>query len=276
MEYYFSRNYRGSLKAVIFDWAGTTVDFGCIAPAGVFVDVFNEKGIKISMSEARGPMGLHKRDHIKEIAKLESVSEKWIEVHGKEWDENDIEDMFKAFVPKQMEIITRHSELIPGVLEVQKELRDRKMKIGSTTGYNNQMMSILIEEAKKQGYEPDNVVCATDVPAGRPAPWMAFKNAMELDIYPMESFLKVGDTVSDIEEGLNAGMWSIGVILPSNEMGFTQEELGSKSKSEIIGKREIAAKRFLKAGAHYIIDTLEELPEVMDDINDKLAQGIKP
>lgn len=276
MDFYFNRTYRGELKAAIFDWAGTTVDFGCIAPAGVFQNVFKEKGIEISMVEARGPMGMHKKDHIREIAKLENITERWIDVHGKKWDENDIEEMFKDFIPKQISIISKHSTLIPEILSAQKELRKRKMKIGSTTGYNNEMMAIVSEEAKKQGYEPDIVVCATDVPAGRPAPWMAFKNAMELNIFPMEAYLKIGDTISDIEEGLNAGMWSIGVIKSSNEIGMTLEELESTPKDIYEGKRTIAANRFLKAGAHYIIDTLDELPFVIDDINIKLFKGVKP
>ena len=276
MEFYFTRAYKGPLKAAIFDWAGTTVDYGCIAPAGVFVDVFKDKGVEISMSEARGPMGLHKKDHIREVAKLESVTERWINIHGIKWDENDIEDMFKSFIPKQLEIIAKHSDLIPEVLNAQVELRKRKMKIGSTTGYNNEMMAIVIEEAKKQGYVPDAIVCATDVPAGRPAPWMAFKNAMEFNIYPMEAYIKVGDTVSDIEEGLNSGMWSVGVIMSSNEMGLTLEEINSTPPNEVEEKKDIAAKRFLKAGAHYLIDTLNELPGVIDNINEKLHQGIRP
>ena len=72
MEFVFQRAFRGELKAVILDWAGTTVDFGCFAPAGVFVEVFKRKGVEITMDEARGPMGLHKKDHIRTVAKMNS------------------------------------------------------------------------------------------------------------------------------------------------------------------------------------------------------------
>ncbi len=45
------------LKAVVFDWAGTVIDFGSFAPMGVFVEAFSRFGIEVSIAEAREPMG---------------------------------------------------------------------------------------------------------------------------------------------------------------------------------------------------------------------------
>ena len=200
------------LKAVIFDWAGTTVDFGCFAPTGVFIEVFRQKGIKITNREARGPMGMHKRDHIRVISEYPRVREEWIRIYGKECTEADIDEIFSSFIPLQLSVIGRYTEIVPELPDALSVIRSMKMKIGSTTGYNNEMMEILSAAAKKQGYEPDCIVCATDVPSGRPAPWMAFRNAEAMGIYPMQSIVKIGDTVSDIKEGVNAGMWSVGVV----------------------------------------------------------------
>ena len=83
MDFLFHRVYRGPLKMVVLDWAGTTVDFGCFAPAGVFVRVFAEMGVEISMREAREPMGLHKRDHIRAISHMERVAAAWVEQHSR-------------------------------------------------------------------------------------------------------------------------------------------------------------------------------------------------
>ena len=170
MDFIFQRSYRGRLQAALLDWAGTTVDFGCMAPAGVFVQVFAEEGIDISVGEARAPMGLHKRDHIRTVAQMPRVAALWQEAHGSPCSEADVERMFERFVPRQLAIIEDHAELVPGLLEAQIEFRRRGMKIGTSTGYNNEMMDILAAAARRRGYAPDCVVCATDVPGGRPAP----------------------------------------------------------------------------------------------------------
>jgi phosphonoacetaldehyde hydrolase len=267
---------KGRLKAVIFDWAGTTVDFGCFAPTGVFVEVFREKGIEITLSEARGPMGMHKREHIRTITKYPRIEAEWKRIHGAKCTDKDIDEMFDKFIPLQLSVLEEHSELIPELPEALKIIRSLDMKIGSTTGYNNEMMEILTEAASRQGYVADSVVCATDVPAGRPAPWMAFRNAENLGVYPMHAILKIGDTISDIEEGINAGMWSVGVVKSSNEMGLTRQEINQMDLAEL-DKRIIQVRnKFINAGADYVIDSLAETGELIDRINDRLTKGEKP
>lgn len=265
------KKYTGRLKAVIFDWAGTTVDFGCFAPTGVFIEVFRQKGIVITEKEARGPMGMHKRDHIGTITKYPRIASEWKIVHGKTCTENDIEEMFKSFIPLQLSVIEKFSAIIPELPEAVSTIRARDMKIGSTTGYNREMMAILTTCAASQGYVADSVVCVTDVPAGRPSPWMAFRNAENLGIYPMQSILKIGDTIADIEEGINAGMWSVGVVISSNEMGLTQEEISLLDPKELEQRKQMVKNSFFEAGADYVIDDLSEIGELIDVINSKLA-----
>jgi phosphonoacetaldehyde hydrolase len=272
----YRKNYAGKLQGVIFDWAGTTVDYGCFAPTGVFIEVFRQKGIDITMAEARGPMGMHKRDHIRVLTQNSRISDAWRTKYGKDCTEEDIEDMFNNFIPLQMAVIEQHSTIVPELPEALEVLRSMKMKIGSTTGYNNEMMKILTAAAAKQGYIADSVVCATDVPAGRPAPWMAFKNAENLGIYPMQAFVKVGDTISDIEEGINAGMWSVGVVDSSNEMGLTLNEINMLDKTDLEKRRKKVREDYLEAGADYVIDSLAELKALIEKINLRLACGERP
>src|SRR5208283_4258580 len=125
----------------------------------------------------------------------------------------------------QLACLAKYADLIPGTLEAVAAFRQRGMKVGSTTGYTTEMMEVLLEEAKKRAYVPDTSVCAAQVPAGRPHPWMCLQNALNLQLYPMEAFVKVGDTLPDIAEGLNAGMWSIGLAKPGNELGLTEQEV---------------------------------------------------
>jgi phosphonoacetaldehyde hydrolase len=267
----YKLNDAGRLKAVIFDWAGTTVDFGCFAPTGVFIEVFRQKGIEITQKEARGPMGMHKRDHIREITKYPRIASEWRMINGSECTEKDIEEMFTNFIPLQLSVIGAHSAIIPelpGALEI---IRSMDMKIGSTTGYNKEMMQILTSFAARQGYIPDSVVCATDVPAGRPAPWMAYRNAENLGIYPMQAIIKIGDTIADIQEGINAGMWSVGVVTSSNEIGLTQEDISLMDPQELESRKQLVRASFFEAGADYVIDTLSEIGVLIDKINEKLA-----
>ena len=98
-EFTYTRNYQGPIRCVILDWAGTTMDFGCMAPAVVFRQVFEKAGVPISLEEARIPMGAHKRVHIGLVCEIASVRERWIETHGTEPTDDDVGRMFDDFVP---------------------------------------------------------------------------------------------------------------------------------------------------------------------------------
>ena len=276
MEFVFQRSYRGPLKAILLDWAGTTMDYGCYAPAVVFVQVYERKGVPISVEEARVPMGAHKKVHIRQISQIEAVNQRWQETHRRKPNEDDVEAMFQDFIPLQLSCLADYADLIPGVLEAVADFRQRGLKVGSTTGYTGEMMQLLLSEAKKRGYEPDSTVCATDVPAGRPAPWMCIKNAMDLGIYPFESYVKVDDTLPGIEEGLNAGMWTIGLAKTGNEIGLNEVEINKLEADVLDRKMARAYKRMWQSGAHYVIDGISDVPAVLDDINVRLARGERP
>jgi len=276
MEFVFQRAYRGSLKAILLDWAGTTMDYGCYAPAVVFVQVYERKGVPISMEEARIPMGAHKKVHIRQISQIEAVNQRWQDIHGRKPDEDDIEAMFQDFIPLQLACLPDYADLIPYTLETVADFRRRGLKIGSTTGYTGEMMQLLLAEAKKRGYEPDSTVCATDVPAGRPEPWMCVQNAMNLGVYPFEAVVKVDDTLPGIEEGLNAGMWTIGLAKTGNEIGLNEAEINKLDDDVLERKMTRARKRMWQTGAHYVVDGIWNVPAVLDDINARLARGERP
>ncbi len=266
----------GPIRAVILDWAGTAVDHGSIAPVMAFVEVFRLHGVEISVEEARGPMGLPKCDHIRAITQMPMVAALWKAVHDRLPNEADVAAMYEAFIPLQLKVLADYADPIPGTVETVARLRQRGIKIGSTTGYNRQMMEVLVPEAVRRGFQPDSIVCVSDVPAGRPEPWMALRSALELRAYPPALCVKVGDTVPDIQEGLNAGMWTVAVALTGNELGLTAEELAALSQDELETRRERAHLRLADAGAHYVIDGIWSLPWVLDDIEARLADGEQP
>jgi phosphonoacetaldehyde hydrolase len=276
MSFTYARRYRGKIQAVLLDRAGTTMDYGCMAPAVVFVEVFRRQGVPITMAEARAPMGAHKRVHIQKISQLDSVRRRWEEAHGRPPAEADVDRMFADFVPLQLACLSDYSRLIPGTLEVVGAIRARGIKIGSTTGYLREMMEINLRDAKEQGYEPDSTVCASDVPAGRPYPYMCLQNVINLQVSPVEACVKVDDTVPGIEEGLNAGMWSIGLAMSGNEIGLPLTEVEALDVAERQRRRQRAYARMHQCGAHYVVDSIADLVPCLDAIEERLARGDRP
>jgi len=268
--------YKGTVQAVILDWAGTSVDYGCMGPGAVFVDLFKKYRVNISISEARQFMGLMKKDHIRAICSLKSVREQWVTAYGRETDENDVTAMYQTIEPMMIEAIARHADLIPGLLTFSDAVRKQGIKIGSSTGYTGPMVDRLISIAREKGYKPDAVVCSTDVPAGRPYPWMCYMNAIRLDVYPMSAMVKIGDTIADIQEGLNAGMWTVGLTRSGNELGLTQNESNALASGDLKQRLKNIGIRFLQAGAHYVAEGIWDCLPVIEDVNIRLARGECP
>ncbi len=277
-DYVYTRGYRGKVKALILDWSGTTADAYVLAPAVVFVDVFKKHGVEISMAEARGPMGLRKDLHIKSLTEVPEIAERWKGVHGNHPGQAEVDAMFTDFVPMQLECLREYTALLPGVAETTQKLQAEGIKIGSSTGFLRAMVDILEEDAKKQGYVPDASVAGDEVEHGaRPKPFMVYKNLDMLDVHPIQSVVKVDDTISGVGEALEAGCWGVGIARYSNYMdidSFAHE----KSLSEAEMQRRLAFTRetLRKAGSHYVIDTFDELPAVIEDVNARLARGERP
>jgi phosphonoacetaldehyde hydrolase len=264
------------VKAVIFDWAGTVVDYGSLAPMGAFVETFAEFGVKISIDEARGPMGMAKRPHIATLAALPRVASAWTERYGRAPTEADIDALYAVFVPRNIAVAARYATVIPGVAEVAAELRREGVKIGSTTGYTREIMAEILPIAAAEGFAPDSLVCTGDTPAGRPAPYMMYKSFLDLEVWPAASAIKVDDTEVGIAEGLNAGTWTVGVSVSGNAFGLSREDSARLAPAEFERRRAAAVERLEAAGAHYVIDSVADLMPVARAIEERLKRGERP
>ena len=270
------RRYPGPVRALVFDWAGTVVDYGSRAPAGVFVEVFKRHGVALSPEEARGPMGMEKRAHIASLAGLPAVQQRWQTANRRAISERDIDAMYEEFLPLQLECLPRYADLIPGTLDVTARCRRRGIKIGSSTGYARVLMDVLVPEARRRGFDADAVVSADEVPQGRPAPWMCFENAKRLSVWPMEAIVIVDDTIPGLEAGLNAGMWTVGVAKSGNELGLSVAEIESLPPADYARRLAAAYDRLSRGGAHYVVDSVADLLPVIGDIEAWLARGERP
>ena len=266
------------IEALIFDWAGTVVDFGCFAPTQIFVDSFKTAfDFELSLDEARKPMGLGKWHHIEALSKDDEVQRRWQAQFGRVMSTQDIDHIYETFIPLQKERIAAHSKLIPGFLAVLNECRTRGYKIGSTTGYPRQVMDRLAADAAKQGYVPDCLICADDLAAGgRPGPWMALDCVLQLKARSVRHCIKIDDTTPGIAEGVNAGMWTIGVALSGNLCGLTEDAFKALSQAQKNKLRAPAEKTLRDAGAHVVIDTVADLLPALAQIDQWIKSGQKP
>ena len=260
------RDARPRIRAILFDWAGTTVDHGSRAPVEVFLEVFRRAGVELSSAEARGPMGRAKRDHLEQLLALPRVAAAWRAAHGRPAGPADVDRLYDDFLPLQTVVLERHADVIAGVSEVVAECRKRGVKIGATTGYTQALMEVAAPLARAGGYEPDVIICADDVPRGRPAPWMLFRAAERLDVYPMSEVVVVDDTRVGIEAGLNAGAWTVAITRTGNSLGLSLEELARLDRDDLAARLESAAEEFRRAGAHRVIESVADLSQVLDGV----------
>jgi phosphonoacetaldehyde hydrolase len=271
-----TRTYTGRVRGVIFDWAGTTVDHGSLAPVRVLQEIFAHRGVPISNEEARRDMGVLKKDHIRKILFAPDIATRWRRTVGNEPTEAEVEELFAHFVPLQLECLIKYSTVIDGVAETVARLRKRSIKIGSTTGYTRAMLDRVLDPAARQGYAPDCAICPDDVGAGRPHPWMIFANAIRLQVDPLEAIVKIGDTPVDIEEGLRAGMWTIGVARTGNMVGLSAEDFAALAPEDKAARVEKARRQLAASGAHEVIDAVADCEPALDAIEARIRRGERP
>lgn len=251
------------VKAVVFDWAGTMVDFGSFAPMKSFVAAFEAFGVSVTLEEARGPMGLPKRDHIRTMIHQPRIAHLWHQRHGAAPTDTDIDAILAHFEPVNAKVAAAHADLIPGALDMLAALDQRGIKVGSTTGYTRLIMQSVLPVAAAQGYAPLNCVCSDDLLIGRPGPLGMYQSMVDLGVFPVSAVVKVDDTAPGIAEGVAAGCPTVGIALSGNHVGLTVEELAAASEADIAEHRASATKMLKDAGADYVIDTVADLPKLL-------------
>ena len=264
------------IRAVFLDWAGTVVDHGSVAPVKALEDIVAGAGVPVERPLARRYMGLAKKDHIRRILEEPEVAAKWLATHGASPDEGDVARLYAKFEPRMMELLAGYAQVIPGAVDMVEILRGKGIKIAGTTGYTRPMLERLELLAAKQGYRTDKSLVPEDVGAGRPFPWMLFKLAIDLRIYPLSACVKIGDTESDMEEGRNAGMWTIGLTRSGNAVGLTEKEWNALDAAEQARLLAKAGEELNSAGAHYTAESIGHVLPLLEEIESRIAAGEFP
>lgn len=264
------------LAAVVFDWAGTVIDWGSHAPMGAFVQLFAGQGVDISIAEARVPMGLPKWHHIQALGRQPRIAAAWQAAHGAPFGDADVDRLYAVFTPMNRAAVPQHAQLVPGVPQLVEQLRARGLKIGSTTGYNREIMEVLAPLAAAQGFVPDNLVCAGDVAENRPSPLGMYRCFLDLGVWPSHRVVKVDDTVPGLLEGRHAGCWTVAVVASGNELGLTADTWAALSEPERAALSARASAGLAAGRPDYGVNTVADLPAVLDDIERRLAVGERP
>ncbi|KAB1070290.1 phosphonoacetaldehyde hydrolase [Methylobacterium planeticum] len=264
------------LQAAILDWAGTVVDFGSFAPTQIFVEAFGEFGVAVSLAEARGPMGMGKWDHIRTLCDDPAIAARYAAQFGRTPTDSDVTAIYERFMPLQIEKIADHSALIPGALEAIGALRRKGIRIGSCSGYPARVMERVVALARQNGYVADHVVATDEVPNGRPWPAQALANVIALGIDDVAACVKVDDTVPGILEGRRAGMWTVALTCSGNALGLGYDDYRALPADRLDAERTRIADLFAPSRPHFLIDTIADLPGVVQDIEGLLAAGRMP
>lgn len=260
------------IKLVVFDWAGTTVDYASSASMHVLADVFEKARVPIPKNRINAYMGMEKKEQIRLLLSEEPTDARWQEAYRRPRSEEDVERIYKNFEKELHDIVVSYSDPIPGVVDTVKALRRSGLKIGSTTCCSAQMMEQVLLHAKERGYEPDCVVTLDDIDYSRATPFMIFECMRRLHVYPPTAVVKVGDTLVDMEEGKNAGAWSIGILTGSNLLGLSEEEYYGLDPHELQILKDRAKAQYKKAGADLVIDSVMELPGAIETINARMRE----
>lgn len=256
------------IKAVIFDWAGTLIDHGSLAPVAVFQEVFATEKINVTLGECRIPMGIAKREHINAMLSMPRINEAFSAINGHAPNDSDLERMYDTFLHINEDVVMNYVVPITGAAKCFSYLRERDIKIGSTTGYGRALMSRVLARAAEEGLIPDTVVCGDELIEARPSPFMMYQNFINLGVYPPKAVIKVDDTLPGIAEGISAGTLTVGLTLSGNATGLTEDELRACATDKIEQMHKKHSEMFLKAGADYVLRSVDELPQLMDKLNE--------
>ncbi len=265
-----------TIQAIIFDLSGTVIDFGSRGPVVAFVELCRRHGLQATEQQARGPMGSHKWDHIWAMLNEPEIHAQWVALKGQPPTAADVDALYPEFTEVQIATLANHVEVLPGVKELVEELGRRKIRYATTTGFDSSMIGPVKASTAASGFAPEIFMTPDLVGAGRPAPWMIYHAAKHMGLYPLHTFIKVGDTPIDIAEAKAAGTWAVSIVATGNEIGLSQDALAALSKEEREQRFHAAHAKFKSLGADYIIDSVADLPSVIDHINQRLANGERP
>ena len=251
-----------NIRGVIFDLAGTLIDNGCLAPVHAMTTAFAKQGLLVSDEIIRADMGLPKRAHIKAILAKPGILGQWECIFNNPPRTVDIDRIYTSTNQELKRIVGKYSEPTPYAVELLHYLQANGIRIGITTGYSRDIVNSLSGQIHKAGIIYNNLVCADEVKNPRPKAGMITKILDDWEIYNFSlcQFIKIGDTIADIQEAHSAKIVSCQVIDTCSDLGgITKTKYGKINRELLNSNRYYVKKKFADNGAEFYCNNLEEV-----------------
>jgi phosphonoacetaldehyde hydrolase len=249
---------------VIFDWAGTMVDFGCRAPVNALIEAFKRHGVTLTEEEVRRDMGKSKADHVCALLNDPRVARAWSAAKRQSATARDRDALMSDLGPLMRDQAAEAATLIDGARAAVDALRGAGIKVASSTGYTREMMGPVLQRAAAQGYVPDHVVCSGETLQGRPSPLMIYKACVDLGVWPLSRVVKVDDSEAGVAEGRAAGCLTVGVAASGNGVGLSAAALASLPAAERDSRIAAAGRALYAAGADIVLDSVAMLVPALE------------
>ncbi|HWE61011.1 MAG TPA: HAD family hydrolase [Chloroflexota bacterium] len=216
----------GPIDLVVFDMAGTTVDDAGNLVLTSLVEAARTCDLPGSADELNAMMGMNKREVFTILAERRAPA-------GSAEAGALAERALIAFIEHLRGVYERSLRPLPGAEDTFRFLRARGIKIATDTGFEAQIGSMIVD---RLGWLDrgliDTAIFSTDVPRGRPAPYMIFRAMERLGVLDVRRVMKLGDSPADLEEGANAGCGEVIGVLSG---AHTVATLGRYTHTRIIG-----------------------------------------
>ena len=263
--------YTGPIKLVIMDIGGTVCDgfqdlrhlypnddgLPVKGPVIVFEQIFQRLGMDVDWATIRRPMGKFKKEHLRDILLIDEVGEHFKDTQGRNWAENDVDEMFEQFRPSMQEVAVTEDLIQPfdGVKECIDRLHEGGILVGCDTGYPQETCdSIYSTLSEKFGITFDVTADPENV-RGRPSPFLVYDCMDKANVYPPAAVVKADDITAGIQEGCNSGAWTVGVYATGAHRYET----------------------LLEVGPDFLVPSVKYLPDIVyNQIQPRLMRGELP
>ncbi len=202
--------------------AGTTVNDDNNVAACV-KEAMAEFGHEITIDDVKDVMGYPKPDAITVLLGKHGIA-----------DSELVDKIHEVFVNKMINFYSTHPQIKEksGASETFRRLKASGVGVGLDTGFSRNITNAIID---RMGWMEHNLidvsVSSDEVAHGRPHPDMIYKAMDLLNISSASEVVKVGDTISDLQEGHSAGCkYVIGITTGTN----TREELAAAYNTHLI------------------------------------------
>jgi len=263
------------IRACIFDLGGTLVDRYSLVPLLALKKTFEKYNIDVEEKLLIKDMGKHKLNHIQDILNYDEIK--------KQENYHTLNDMklYNDFKKIQLNKTKKYMNVLSETKNCINYLQENNIKCGVTTGFHKEQVNLVKNLLESKNVYLDNYISSTclDKPS-RPYPYMIEENMKQFKIDDPHHVIKIDDTCVGIKEGLNAKCWTVGVARWSVNMDVYNMIEADKIDdyytmcediywSTILkdSKLKESKKKLKDSGAHFVIDTLDDLKNIIVKIN---------